>query len=80
VDQRPDLLAVRAEFVHDATRGRLVRERDEEGLGPLGAEVLNVEHGVAGWELRKFRIRETSRQLPIAIEDVDLAAVLVGRA
>ena len=50
VDQRLDEGAVRAEFIHDAARGRLVRERDEEGLVPLTLEVLDVERGVAGWE------------------------------
>ena len=63
VDQRPDEGAVRAEFIHDAARGRLVRVRDEEGLCPVNAEVLDVERGIAAWERRKIRVRESSRHL-----------------
>src|SRR5208337_2702440 len=79
VDQRLDEGTVGLELIHDAARGNtLVRVRDEEGLCPVDAEILDVERGIAGWELRKIRVRESSRQLPLAVEDVDVAAVLVG--
>ncbi len=58
--------------------GRLVRVRDEDRLCPVDAEVLDVECGVAGWEVREIRVGESSRHLPLAIENVDVAAVLVG--
>ena len=42
VNQRLEESAVRAEFIHDAARGRLVRERDEEGRCPVDVEVLTL--------------------------------------
>ena len=71
--------AVRGEFIDDAASLRLVCVGDEDRLSAVDAELLNVERGIAMREFRKMRVGKRPCQLPLAIEDVDLAAVLVGR-
>ncbi len=57
VDQCLDQGTIRAEFIHDPARGRLVGKRDKERLRAIHIQILDVERSVTSGET--LRISET---------------------